>query len=266
MTEKLLFTQEGHVVELVLNMSDTRNALTDMDLCEALGAAMERISADESVRCAILTGAGKAFSSGGNVKHMRDRQSIFAGDAIAVAENYRRGIQRLAQKVWSCDVPLIAAVNGPAFGAGCDLTCMCDMRIASDTARFAENFVSVGLIAGDGGAWLLPRRVGLSRASEMAFTGDPIDAQTALDWGLVSRVVAPEDLMDAARELAARVARNPPRQLRLNKRLLREGQTQSLPALLELAAAYQGAAHQTEDHHEAVSAFLDKRKPAFTGR
>lgn len=265
MNDKLQYTQSGHIAELVLNMPDTRNALTDMDLCAALGAAMERISADESVRCAILTGAGKAFSSGGNVKHMRDRSGMFAGDAIDVASQYRRGIQRLAQSVWACDVPLIAAVNGPAYGAGCDLSCMCDMRIAASTARFAENFVSVGLISGDGGAWLLPRRIGLSRAAEMALTGDPIDAQTALDWGLVSRVVPPEALMDAARDLAARVARNPPRQLRLTKRLLREGQSQSLAGLLELSAAYQGAAHQTRDHLEAVSAFLDKRAPDFSG-
>lgn len=265
MTEKLIYEQDGAVVVLTLNQPETRNALTDPDLCADLVAAMARIEADQSVRCAILTGAGKAFSSGGNVKHMQEKVGIFAGDAIEVKDSYRRGIQSVARAVWGCEVPLIAAVNGPAFGAGCDLTCMCDLRIASTAALFAENFVRVGLISGDGGAWVLPRQIGLARAAEMTLTGDPIDAHTALDWGLVSQVVEPEHLMGAARELAARVAKNPPRQLRMNKRLLREGQGMGFDALLQLAAAYQGAAHQTEDHAEAVQAFVDKRAAVFRG-
>ncbi len=265
-TEKLLYEQDGAVVTLTFNMPDTRNALTDADLCDALVAAVERISADQSVRAAILTGAGKAFSSGGNLKHMRDREGIFAGDTVAVKDSYRLGIQRVARAVWGCEVPLIAAVNGPAYGAGCDVTCMCDIRIASTAAVFAENFVAVGLISGDGGAWLLPRQVGMSRAAEMTFTADPIDAETALAWGLVSRVVAPEALMEEARALAARIAKNPPRQLRMAKRLLREGLDTRLDSLLQLAAAYQGACHQTEDHAEAVDALLSKRKAEFTGR
>lgn len=264
--DKLKIDQTGHVVTLTLNMPDTLNALTDTDLCDALTQEMLRIGADNTIRCAILTGAGKAFSSGGNLKHMRDKSSIFAGDAVAVKDSYRRGIQRLAKAIWNCEVPLIAAVNGPAFGAGCDMTCMCDIRVASTKAIFSEVFAKVGLISGDGGAWLLPRQIGLSRAAEMTFTADPIDAGTALDWGLVSRVVEPEDLMPAAQELAERIARNPPRQLRMSKRLLREGMNLSFDSLLELAAAYQGASHQTEDHIEAVNAALERTPPTFTGR
>lgn len=266
MTDKLLIEQDGHVVTLTLNMPEARNPITDRDLCAAMVEAMDRIGADNSVRVAILTGAGKAFSSGGNLKHMRDREGIFGGDAVAVKDSYRRGILRLATAVWECEVPLIAAVNGPAYGAGCDLTCLCDIRVASTRAVFAENFVNVGIIPGDGGAWLLPRQVGLSRAAEMTFTADPVDAATALEWGLVSRVVEPEALMDEARALAARIARNPPRQLRMAKRLLREGQTVSLASALQLSAAYQGACHQTEDHAEAVDALLERRDGAFSGR
>jgi enoyl-CoA hydratase/carnithine racemase len=266
MTEKLLYDQDGHVVTLTLNMPETRNALTDMDLCAAIVAAMQRIDRDRSVRCAILTGAGKAFSSGGNLKHMKEKSSIFGGDAIDAKDGYRTGIQQVAKAVWECEVPLIAAVNGPAYGAGCDTTCLCDIRIASTRATFAENFVRVGLISGDGGAWLLPRQIGLSRAAEMTFTGEPVDAETALAWGLVSKVVAPDDLMSEARALAARIAVNPPRQLRMAKRLLREGLNTRLDTLLQLAAAYQGACHQTEDHAEAVDALLEKRAPVFSGR
>lgn len=266
MTDKLLFEQDGHVVTLTLNMPEARNPLTDHDLCDAIVAAMARIAADQSVRVAILTGAGKAFSSGGNLKHMKDKNGTFAGDAVSVKDGYRLGIQRVALAVWDCEVPLIAAVNGPAYGAGCDTTCLCDIRIASTRATFAENFVNVGLISGDGGAWLLPRQVGLSRAAEMTFTADPVDAETALAWGLVSKVVEPEALMAEARALAARIARNPPRQLRMAKRLLREGLNTRLSTVLQLAAAYQGACHQTEDHAEAVDALLEKRSVRFTGQ
>ena len=266
MTDKLLYDQRGHVVTLTFNMPETRNALTDRDLCTAIVEAMQRINEDQLVRCAIVTGAGKAFSSGGNLKHMKDKVSIFGGDAIDAKDGYRTGIQRVARAMWECEVPLIAAVNGPAYGAGCDTTCLCDIRIASTAATFAENFVRVGLISGDGGAWLLPRQIGLSRAAEMTFTAEPVDAATALEWGLVSRVVAPEDLMAEAEALAEKIAINPPRQLRMAKRLLREGLNTRLDSVLELAAAYQGASHQTEDHAEAVEALLEKRAPKFTGR
>ena len=265
-SEHLRYERRGHVVTLTLDQPDTRNALTDPELCTAIVEAVTRIGADPEVRCAILTGAGKAFSSGGNLKHMRERSGTFAGEAADVRDGYRAGIQRLPRALWACEVPLIAAVNGPAYGAGCDLTLMCDLRIASTRATFAENFVAVGLIPGDGGAWLLPRQIGLARAAEMTFTAEPIDADTALAWGLVSRVVEPEALLPAARELAARIAKNPPRQLRMAKRLLREGLDTRLDSMLESASAFQGLCHRTEDHAEAVAALLERREPTFTGR
>lgn len=155
-------------------------------------------------------------------------------------------------------------MNGPAIGAGCDLALMCDMRLASTRAVFAESFVKVGIIPGDGGAWLLPRAVGLSRVCQMAFTGEPVNASTGLAWGLVSEVVDPEQLLDAALNLAHRVSANPPDALRMTKKLIQEGQHQSLESLLELSAAMQAIAHHTDDHHEAVAAMLEKRAPRFT--
>ena len=143
---------------------------------------------------------------------------------------------------------------------------MCDIRIASERAVFAESFVRVGIVAGDGGAWLLPRAIGYSRAAEMAFTGEALDARAALNAGLVSRVVAPEELMKEAMALAERIAFNPPHVLRWTKRLMREAQHGSLDTVLEMAAAYQALAHQTTDHVEAVAAMLEKRKPEFKGR
>ena len=174
-------------------------------------------------------------------------------------------IQRLPLLFESIEVPVIAAVNGPAVGAACDLTCMCDIRIASDKAKFAESFVKIGLVAGDGGAWLLPRVIGWAKASEMAFTGRMIDANEALACGLVSRVVAPEALMDEARALAAQIAANPPHAVRMTKRLIRESRLASLSAILEASAAAQALCHTTRDHQEAVDAFFEKRAPQFDG-
>jgi enoyl-CoA hydratase/carnithine racemase len=142
---------------------------------------------------------------------------------------------------------------------------MCDIRIASEKARFAESFIKVGIVPGDGGAWLLPRVVGRSKAAELSFTGDMLDAHQALECGLVSRVVAHEQLMTAARELANRIAANPGPTLRLTKRLLREGEHLRLDSLLELSAAYQALAHKTPQHEEAVRAFIEKRPPRFEG-
>jgi enoyl-CoA hydratase/carnithine racemase len=255
-------SREGAVLTLTMNQPETRNALTGNTAVQEFVDACAAITLDKSVRVVILTGEGPVFSSGGNVKDMRR----FFDDDIApdlIREEYREGIQRLPRALYNLDVPVIAAVNGPAIGAGMDLTCMCDIRIASETATFAESFVRVGIIPGDGGAWLLPRIVGKSKAAEMAFTGEALTAAEALACGLVSRVVPPEQLLQEARKLADRIAANPSAVLRMTKRLLREGERASLESLLELSAGYQAIAHKTADHKEAVMAFVEKRKPKF---
>ena len=211
----------------------------------------------------VLTAEGPVFSSGGNVKDMlRFQNQKLLPETIR--EEYRNGIQRLPRALYNLDVPVICAINGPAIGAGLDLTCMCDIRIASEKATFAESFVKVGIVPGDGGAWLLPRAVGMSKAAEMAFTGDSLSAQEALACGLVSRVVAPEKLMEEALNLANKIAANPGGVLRMTKRLLREGERSTLDSLLEISAGYQAIAHMTPDHHEAVNAFIEKRPPKFS--
>ena len=265
-SEHLRYEQDGHVVTLTLDQPDTRNALTDRDLCTAIVEAVSRIGSDPEVRCAIVTGAGKAFSSGGNLKHMRDRTGTFAGGAVDVRDGYRDGIQRVPRAVWGCEVPLIAAVNGPAYGAGCDLTLMCDLRIASTAATFAENFVAVGLIPGDGGAWLLPRQIGLARAAEMTFTAEPVDALTALDWGLVSRVVEPDELLPAAPR-ARRAHREETRRVSCAwpSACCARGSTPGSTRCSRPPPPSRGLCHRTEDHVEAVDALLERRTPTFTG-
>lgn len=260
------YAQDGAIVTVTLNQPETRNAFTDLDVVDALVGALERLNADLSVRAAILTGAGPVFSSGGNLKRMLDPDAKLVDSLPARTRlNYQAGIQRVPLVFNRLEVPIIAAVNGPAIGAGCDLACMCDIRIAAESARFAESFVKVGIIPGDGGAWLLPRIVGMSRAAELAFTGDTIDAVQAAAWGLVSRVVPDAELMSAAREVAARIAANPSYAVRMTKRLLREGQGMSLESLLHFSGAMQSLAHATNDHKEAIAAFIEKRKPSFKG-
>lgn len=260
----LLYEQQGHVVTLTMNEPDRRNPLTGNTAVQEFLAAIGRIENDRSVRAVILTGAGSAFSSGGSVKDMA-RQASGEVPGTQVRQEYRQGIQRLPLALFNLEVPVIAAVNGAAIGAGLDLTCMCDIRIASTHAKFAESFVKLGLVPGDGGAWLLPRVIGLARAAEMSFTGQVIDAEQALAWNLVSRVVVPEELLPSAHAIAGRIAANPPHAVRLAKRLMREGMHTRLDTLLELSAVYQALAHQTADHSEAVAAFLDKREPVFKG-
>lgn len=266
MTDQLLVKKDGPIVTLTINRPDIRNAISDEEMIDALVDAIGALNADQEARVAILTGAGTAFSSGGNVKKMREGGGMFAGSAYDIRNGYLRGIQRIPLAMYELEVPIIAAVNGHAIGAGCDLACMCDIRIAGKSARFAESFVKIGIIPGDGGAWFLPRAVGMSKACEMAFTGDPIDADEALACGLVSKVVPDDNLMDEAMALARRIAANPPHALRMGKRLLREGERTSLQTLLDMSASMQALAHKTEDHAEAISAFLDKRKPIFKGK
>jgi len=258
MSDFLLYEQDGAVVTLTMNHPDQHNPLTGNTAVSEFLSAIDRIQADHSVHCVILTGHGKSFSAGGNIREMQ-RQAAPEVTELTIRQEYRHGIQRLTLAMFNLEVPTIAAINGHAIGAGLDLACTCDLRIASEQAKFAESFVKLGLISGDGGAWLLPRIVGLSRAAELALTGDTIDAEAALAIGLVSRVVPAEQLLPTAQALAARIAKNPAHGLRLTKRLLREAQHSRLETVLELAAAFQAIAHQTPEHSEAVDAFLQKR-------
>jgi enoyl-CoA hydratase/carnithine racemase len=265
MSGLVIFENENGIVTLTLNNPALRNPISDNDMVDALVEAVTRADADPSVRVLILTGAGSAFSSGGNLKTMRPGHGLIDEQPVKTRANYKRGIQRIPLTFDSIEVPVIAAVNGPAIGAGCDLACMCDIRIAAESATFAESFVKIGIIPGDGGAWLLPRTVGFSKACEMAFTGDAITAAEALACGLVSRVVPDAELLGAAKALAKRIAVNPPHAVRMTKRLLREGRHVRLGTLLEMSAAMQSLAHATADHREAVSAMIEKRPPVFTG-
>lgn len=258
--------RRGHIAVMTFNRPETLNALGRLGDGDEIRAACEATNADPEVRCVILTGAGKAFSAGGNLNAMKARTEAFAGGGTALRDSYRRNIQRIAKAFHELDVPTIAAVNGAAIGLGCDIACLADIRMAADDAVFGATFLKLGLIPGDGGAWLLPRIIGMSRACELLFTGKTIDAATAARWGLVSQVVPASRLLDDAMAMANQIAAQPPHALRLTKALLREGQATSYHTLMEMSAASQALAHLTEDHMEGLEAFMERRLPAFKGR
>lgn len=256
-----LIKYEMGVAVITINSPETRNAISDEEVLGPLIDNIECAAADESTRVIILTGSNGVFSSGGNVKKMAKGLGIVNRNPAITRYNYKTSIQRLPLIIESIEIPIIAAVNGPAIGAGCDLALMCDLRIASKNATFAESFVKLGIVPGDGGAWLLPRVVGFAKACEMALTGDTISAEEAQSIGLVSKVVEENVLFEESLNLAKRIASNPTHAVRMTRRLLREAGSQRLDQFLELSAAFQAIAHTTEDHHEAIAALIERRPP-----
>jgi enoyl-CoA hydratase/carnithine racemase len=251
-----LQTHDG-VAVMTMNSPQTRNVLGFGEQSREIEAACARIAADRGIRAVVLTGAGKAFSAGGDIKNMVARLDNESLEPIDDRYYYKEGIHRIPRALFELEVPTIAAVNGPAIGAGLDLACMCDLRIAAQSATFAESFVKLGIIPGDGGAFLLQRIVGISKAAELTFTGDTIDAAEALACGLVSQVVADDQLLEVAMSKAQRIARNPPHALRMAKRLLRESQHLRLESVLELSSAFQALAHSSSDHRERITRAVD---------
>lgn len=266
MADFLRIERSGAVMTVTMDRPDERNAITDPDQSAEFVALADSLASDRSVRAVVLTGAGKSFCAGGNVKSMRERRGMFAGSPFDQRTHYRTTVQTIGRALWECEVPIVAAINGHAIGLGFDIACMCDLRIMATGAMVAESYVKLGIIPGGGGAWLLPRVIGLARASQMTLTGDPVDAATALAWGLVSETLPAEHLLPRAQEIAHAIAANPGHATRMAKRLMREGMDQKLPTHLEMAAAYQALSHHTEDHGEAIDAFLDKRAPDFRDR
>jgi 2-(1,2-epoxy-1,2-dihydrophenyl)acetyl-CoA isomerase len=252
-----------HVATLTWHRPEQRNALTPIMLGEALEAVREA-QVDPAVRVLVITGAGRAFCAGGDTKAMA--QSLFE-ESPAAYEGERLGqIQELQIMLRRFPKVVIAAVNGAAYGAGLDLACTADFRLAADTARFCEVYVRLGLAPGGGGAWLLPRLVGVTNALDLVLSGEPIDAAEALRIGLVSRVVPAADLMSATREFAQRFVLSAPRSVQIAKRTLYRGLEMSFEASLDFIRPHIAALRQTDDHKEGLRALQERRLPRFEGR
>jgi len=263
MSDLLLRDLTDHIATITLNRPDAMNALT-RELYAELEGVVRDCHADPEVRCVIITGNGRAFCSGDDVKQ------IMLGEQREESTRRLRDVRPrptpAAAAILECDKPVIAAVNGAAVGWGMDLSLFADIRIASEQARFGELFIKRGLVADLGGLWRLPEVVGPSRAAELLFTGDVIDAQEALRIGLVSRVVPHDELPAAARALAERIAKNPP----IAMRYMKEGLRRARHSRMEEMGAYVGSSlaylFTTEDHREGALSFVERREPIFKGR
>ncbi len=258
----LLYEVKDGIATLTLNRPDRLNALGDT-LRDDLLDAVTRTAADAQVRVMVLTGAGKGFCAGGDVKAMNESRE--AGRERPVLEKMAPSRDRTLLAMRDAPQPIIAAINGAAAGAGMNLALACDLRLASTAAKFSQAFVKRGLHPDWGGTYFLPRVVGMAKACELIFTGDLIDAPEALRLGLVSRVVAPEELMTAAHELARKVAAGPPLAIRLAKRALYHNADCDLRQALEFETFAQNVCQDTEDAREGVRAFVEKRAPVFRG-
>lgn len=255
----IIIEKRDGVATITLNRPEVLNAI-NTELAQELLEALQDVARDDSVRAVILTGAGRAFSSGGDIREISGwtsptevRQSIVAGGGIAVA-------------IANLPKPVIAAVNGVAAGAGCNVALAADIVIAADTALFAEIFVRVGLVLDFGGSYLLPRRVGLAKAKELAFTGRMVDAAEAERIGLVNQVVPADQLQEAAWNLARKLADGPTVAIGLAKKILNESLENDLPSMIDREGYAQAIAFQTEDHREGIRAFREKREPEFKGK
>lgn len=266
MTAPLVLTEiTDRIATVTLNDPDRRNPISGTAMIDQMIAAFTAIEANPDVSVMILTGAGSAFCAGGDIKEMADPESVFRKAPLDAAESYINGIQRIPLALYNMDIPTIAAINGPAIGAGCDLTMMCDMRVASERAKFGEVFLNLGIIPGDAGSWFLLRRLGHQKAADLTFSGRIVEADEALELGMVLEVVPHDQLLDRARARAAVIAAKPPRTVRTAKRLMRNAERMDLPDFLNTAAGYQALMHQTTDHQEALASFMEKRKPTYTG-
>ena len=261
MSSELVFEINDKIATIRLNRPEKYNAFTH-DMLKAWAHALRHCKDDDNVHVIVLTGTGKGFCSGGDVSNMKNRTSESAYQRRSFLTDYVHQIPLLLDQI---DKPVIVAVNGVATGAGMDMALMGDLRVASKSARFAETYVKVGLFAGDGGSWYLPRIVGTPKALELLWTARFVDAQEALELGIVNKVVEDDQLMEATYELAKQIAAQPPLAVRMIKRAVRQGASIDIRTHLEMAASHMAAMYSTEDHKEAVTAFAEKRSPTFKG-
>jgi enoyl-CoA hydratase/carnithine racemase len=254
----ILFDTDDHgVATITLNRPEKYNAFTK-DMINRWAEILEQCETDPSIKVVVLTGAGKAFCTGGDINAQKDRAN---NDALERKDFLWRHVHKIAFIMERMDKPTIAAINGAARGAGLDMALMCDLRTMADTATLAESYINVGLIAGDGGTYYLPRIIGLPRALELFWTGRAIDAAEAERIGLVNNVVPADQLMAATYQLARAIAAQPFEAVRAYKRAVYQGMNMPLAAHLDMVSSHTSILRDTPEHRAKVAAFLDRKKP-----
>ena len=257
----LEYTVADHVATILLNRPHRKNAFT-LDMLEHWTDAVQEAEANPDVRVLVLAGAGDAFCAGVDLEDFAERERT----PLAEKQLLTRRVHQVPLAMDRLTKPALAAVGGVAVGAGMDMSLMCDIRLASESARFSEGYVRVGLVPGDGGCWYLPRIVGSATALRLLWTGDFVDAAEALRIGLVSEVVPDGELMDATYALATKLASRPPVAVQLIKRAVREGARHDLATALDLISSHQAVVTSTEDAAEALRAFRERRAGRYVGR
>lgn len=259
----LVYDKTEGVATVTLNRPDKSNAFDDTLISEVLDT-LKDIERDSQIRAVIVTGAGKNFCAGQDLGPLVERYKSPGG--VSFGAHLRTSYNLIVSRIRTIEKPFIASINGAAAGAGLGLACACDLRHASENAKFRMAFVGIGLAPDSATSYLLPRIIGLGRASEMALTNEMIDAQTALSWGLVNRVLKLEDLRKCSVEMAVKLAQYPTKAIGLTKRAFNRGFFVDLDTALENEAMLQEIAGRTEDHLEGVNAFMQKRSPQFKGK
>jgi enoyl-CoA hydratase/carnithine racemase len=257
MTDDISLERDGKVATLTLNRPDARNAFTD-EMVEGIQGALAELDRDDSVHVLVTTGAGSSYSAGGDLKAMKDRAGMFSGGAADLKQAYERGLQRNTRAFDKFTKPVVAAVNGHAIGAGLGFALMADIRVVSSRAKLGATFANVGLVPGDGSAYLLTRAIGFSRAVELVLTARVFDADEAYRLGIAHHVVDSDAVLDKAMEVAQGIADLPPTAVQLAKSLMYRGAQGDLETALQLAASFQSAAQTHPEHLAAVEAMLDK--------
>ncbi|TDJ04977.1 MAG: 3-hxdroxyacyl-CoA dehydrogenase [Deltaproteobacteria bacterium] len=241
--------KEDNFLWLTFNLPEKRNAIT-LSMVESLVTVLNEADWDPEIKVIILTGQGSAFCAGGDIKAMKEKSGMFAGSSEELRQIYMNGIQRIPRSIESLQTPIIAMVNGPAIGAGLDIACMCDLRVASSKALFGETFAKIGLVPGDGGTFFLPRVVGYAKAMEMSLTARVYTAIEALEMGLLSSLTSESELEAVTRSLAEKIAENSFTALTMIKKGLRGAR--DLDTQLDLMAAFQGITQRTQDHFDRL--------------
>ncbi len=255
MTEQLLFSVTDGIARITLNRPERMNAFT-FEMIDAWTAALQQCRTDDTIKVVLLTGAGSAFCSGGDIVEMGDR--LQHTPEQRKNELFHR-IERIPLALEDLDKPVIAVVNGVATGAGMDMALMCDIRYAAKSARFAETYVKVGLVPGAGGAHFLPRLVGVSKALELFLTGDFLDADEALRLGIVNKVFPDETLLEEVEKIARRMAKAPSLTLRMTKRAIYQGMRNDLRTNLDLISSHYAVITASQEHRDLVHKFIAER-------
>lgn len=260
--------KNNHELWLELNNPDQMNAIT-YEMINSLTTVLEYADYDQEMRVVVLTGNGKNFCAGGDIKAMEEKSGMFSGEPNELRSHYEHGIQRIPRTMEKISVPVIAMVNGAAVGAGCDLSMMCDFRVGNQKTKFAETFTRLGLVPGDGGTFFLQRVIGYSKAMQMFLTAKSYEGREALDYGLMSEFVESADLAELKNktaELAGLISQGAPVAQRLTKKAMKASYLYDLENALNLLSSYQGISQRTEDHFLALKGFKEKTPPDFKGQ